>query len=107
MVEERAELLSQDDLDKLAKSHGTNKKILNNLLYGGVRTADLEEVLGIREFLSRWRTDPNERTNIYVDRVSAEALAKAYTVVGGDLEELELLADHAKEYASQFNLTPG
>ncbi len=108
-------LAQKTELKGLVDRHHTKMQVLDNLVNGGVKPEDLDEVLQLRSVLTTEdvKSDADLRspgeiiTKITQNEVSASVLAQAYKAVDGDLEDLAALVHAASDLAADRKYYPG
>lgn len=96
------------DTTAIAKEHQVSTVVVKNLLAGGVKHEDLDEVLGIKQFLTdeyHKNESTTGRLKSVVNGASAASVAEAYKVVNGDVDELRSLAETARDFFKEGRVT--
>jgi hypothetical protein len=100
----------KSQLAEIAKTHGTNTAMVNNLFRGGVSMDDIGLVIDVRDGLTvdaETAKGHGGGFQITRDSVSARVLADAYRAVEGDIDALEALADEVNSLAGDRRPFPG
>ena len=90
---ERRRDSSFSPVTSLAAEHDTSVRAIRTLLDRGIPEGSIGDVLEIRGFLSRDSVSITARGNRANDIVNLSAVVDAYNAVGGDIDDLRLLAE--------------